>query len=76
MSSLDCQMDETNSDTEWKWNIVLEERGKKFGTTYTASKEPWIKVAQMIWKELPQQIMVLREQLKDDKEDRDTSTTR
>ena len=29
ISSLDFQMDETNSDTEWKWNIALEEMEKK-----------------------------------------------
>ena len=31
-SSLDFQMDGTNSDTEWKWNIVLEEMEKNFET--------------------------------------------
>ena len=33
ISSLDFQMDETNSDTEWKWNIALDEIEKKFGTS-------------------------------------------
>ena len=37
-SSLDFQMDETKFDTEWKWNIVLEEMQKKFGTFCTALK--------------------------------------
>ena len=59
-----------------KWNIVLEEMEKKFGTSYTSLRELWIKGGQMIWKELPQQIRVLKEQLKEDKEDTDTSTTR
>ena len=66
ISSLDFQMDETNSDTEWKWTIVLEEMEKKFGTSYTALEEPWIKGGDTIWREVPQQIMVLKEQLKDD----------
>ena len=30
--SLDYQTDETNFDTEWKWNIVSEELEQKFGT--------------------------------------------
>ena len=30
IASLDCQMEETNSDTEWKWNIVTEEMEKNF----------------------------------------------
>ena len=74
--SQDFQMDETNSDTEWKGNIVLEEMEKKFGTSYTALNESWIKGGKKIWKELPRQIMVLKEQLTNDKEDRDTSTPR
>ena len=32
-------MDETNFDTEWKWNFVLEEMKKKFETFYIASGE-------------------------------------
>ena len=39
ISLLDFQMDETNSDTAWKWNIVLEEMEKKFETSYTVSNE-------------------------------------
>ena len=31
ISPLDFQMDETNSDIAWKWNIVLDEMEKKFG---------------------------------------------
>ena len=42
--SLDFQMGETNSDSEWKkWNIALEEMEKKFGTFYTVSSERLIK---------------------------------
>ena len=48
ISSLDFQMDETNSDTEWKWNIVLEELEKKFETLYTVSNERLIKAGPMI----------------------------
>ena len=36
-------MDETNSDTAWKWNIVLKEIEKKFETSYTVSNERMIK---------------------------------
>ena len=39
ISSLGFQMGETNSDTEWKWNIALEEMEKKFETFYTVSNE-------------------------------------
>ena len=38
-SSLDFQKDETNFDTEWKWNIVSEEMEKNFETFNTVSKE-------------------------------------
>ena len=38
---LDFQKDETNSDTAWKWNIVLEEMEKKFETSYTVSDTGW-----------------------------------
>ena len=74
-SSLYLQMDETTSDIEWKWNIVLEEMEEKFGTSYTALRELLIKGGQTIWNELMQQMKVLEEQLRDDKEDRDTSNT-
>ena len=47
-SSLDFQMDETNSDTAWKWNIVSEEMEKKFETFYTVSNERLIKAGPMI----------------------------
>ena len=47
-SSLDVQMDGTNSDTEWKWNIVLEEMEKKFETFYTVSNERLIKAGPML----------------------------
>ena len=76
ISSLDCQMDETNFDTEWKWNIAIEEMEKKFGTSYIASRELWIEGGQTLWKEVPQQTMVLKEQLRHGKEDKDTLTTR
>ena len=49
ISSLDFQMDETNSDTAWEWNIVLEKMEKKFGTFYTVSNERLIKCGPMIW---------------------------
>ena len=75
ISSLDFQMDETNSDTALKWNIVLEEMERKLGTSYTALREPWIKGVQTIWEELPQRIMGLNERPKEDKGDKDTSTT-
>ena len=48
ISSRDFQMDGTNSDTKWKWNIVLEEMEKKFETSYTVSNERLIKVGPMI----------------------------
>ena len=48
ISSLDFQMAETNSDTAWKWNIVLEEMEKKFETSYTVSNERLIKAGPMI----------------------------
>ena len=51
ISVLDFQTDGTNSDTEWKWNIVLEEIEKKLGTSYIASRELWIKGGQTIWRE-------------------------
>ena len=47
VSSLDFQTDETNSDTEWKWNIVSEEM-EKFGTFYSVSKERLTKAGLMI----------------------------
>ena len=37
--SLDIQTDETNFDTEWKWNIVSEEMEKKFKTFHTTSHQ-------------------------------------
>ena len=76
ISSPDFQMDETNLVTEWKWNIASEEMEKKSEISSIASRELWIKGGQMIRKELPEQTMVLKEQLKDDKEDRDTWITR
>ena len=75
ISSLDFQMDETNSDTEWKWNIALEEMEKKFGTSYTVSSERLIKAGPMIWTVLRLLTMPQSVQLKDDNEDRDISTT-
>ena len=76
ISSLDSLMDETNLDTEWKQNTVSEEMEKKSGVSSIASSELWIKDGQTTWKELPQRTMALKEQLKDDREDRDTSTIR
>ena len=49
---------------------------KKSGIFSIASSELWIKDGQTTWKELPQQTMALKEQLKDDREDKDTSTIR
>ena len=46
--SLDFQMDETNSDFDWKWNIVSEEMEKKFGTSYTVSNERLTRAGPMI----------------------------
>ena len=39
ISSIDFQKDETNSGIKWKWNFVLEEMEKNFGTFCTVSKE-------------------------------------
>ena len=74
-SSLGFQMDETNLDTEWKYNTVSEEMEKESEISSIASRELWIKGGQTIWKELPQQTMVLRELLGDDKVHKDTSIT-
>ena len=68
-------MDETNFKTEWKWNIVLEEMERKFGTSYIVSRELWIKGDQTIWKELTQQTMVLKEPLWHGRDDKDILTT-
>ena len=48
ISSLDFQTDERNSDTEWKWNIVLEEIEKKFETSYIVSNERLIGADPMV----------------------------
>ena len=45
--SLDNQMDETISDTVWKWNTVLEEMEEKFETSHTVSSERLIKADPM-----------------------------
>ena len=37
--SLDFQMDETDLDTEWKWNIALEEMEEKSEISSIASRE-------------------------------------
>ena len=76
ISSPDFRMDETSLGTGWKWNTASEEMEKKSEISSIASRELWIKGGQMIGKDLPQQTMVLKEQLKDNKEDRDTWTTR
>ena len=47
-SSLDFQMDETKSDTGWKWNIGLDEIEKKFEFSYILSNERLTKVGPMI----------------------------
>ena len=74
-SSLDFQMDQPNFDTEWKWNIVSEEMGKKFETFYTVSNERLIKAGPMIWTVLRPLKIMHNARLKDDKEHKDTSTT-
>ena len=48
ISVLDFQMDETNSDTVSKWNIVLKEMRKNFETSYAVSNEELIKANPMI----------------------------
>ena len=75
ISSLDSQMDETNSDTAWEWNIVLEEIEKKFETFYTVSKERLINSGPMIWTVLRPLTIKQNVRPKEDKEDKDTSTT-
>ena len=73
-SSLDFQMDETSSDTAWKWNIVLEEIEKKFETFYTVSNEQLIKAGPMIWTVLRPLTMPQNLRPKEVKEDKDTLT--
>ena len=75
ISSLDFQMDETNSDTEWKWNIVLEEMEKKFETFYTVSNERLIKAGPMIWTVLRPRNKMRNGQHKADKGDKGKWTT-
>ena len=75
ISSLDFQMDETNFDTEWNWNIVLEEMEKKFETYYTVSNERLIKAGPMIWTVIKPLNMSQNEKLKEVREDRDALTT-
>ena len=75
ISSLDSQTDETNSDTEWKWNIVLEEMEKKFETSYTVSNERMIRAGPMIWTVSRPLTMPQNLRPKEDKEDKDTLTT-
>ena len=74
ISSLDFQMDETNSDTEWKWNIVLEEMEKKFETFYTVSNERLIKAGPLIWTVLRPLNKMRNGQHKADKGDKGTWT--
>ena len=75
VSSLGFQKDETNFDTEWKRNIVLEEMEKKFETSYSISSERFIKAGPMIWTVLRPLNIKQKLRLKDDKDDKDTSTT-
>ena len=74
-TSLDFQMDGTNSDTEWKWNIVLEEMEKKFETFYNVSNERLIKAGPMIWTVLRPLNKLGNGQHKADKGDKGTWTT-
>ena len=76
ISSLDFQMDETNFDTEWKWNIALEEMEKKFETFSTVSNERLIKADPMIWTVLRLLNKMQNWKLEDGKEDGDISTIR
>ena len=75
ISSLDFQIDETNSDTEWKWNIALEEMEKKFETSYTLSSGQLIKAGPMIWTVLKPLTVPQNLRPKEDKEDKHTLTT-
>ena len=75
ISSLDFQTAETNSHTTWRWNIVLEELEKKFGTFYTVSDERLIKAGPMIWTVLRLLNKMPNLRLKDDKGDKDTLIT-
>ena len=47
ISSLEIQIDETISDTGWKWNIALEGMEKKIENSYTVSSERLIKAGPM-----------------------------
>ena len=69
-------MDETNSDTEGKWNIALEEIEKKFEIFHTLSSERLIKAGPIMWTVLRPLTMSQNVRPKKDKEDRDTSITR
>ena len=75
ISSLDFQMDETNSDTAWKWNIVLEEMEKNFEIFYTVSNERLIKAGPMIRTVSRPLIKMRTGQQKGDKGDKGTWTT-
>ena len=74
--SLDFHTDETNFETEGKWNTVSEELEKKFETFYTLSKWRMTKAGPMIWIVLRPRKIMQNEKLKLDKGDKDTSTTR
>ena len=73
--SLDFQTDETNFDTEWKWNIVSEEMEKKLETFYTVSNELLIKAGPTIWTVLRPLNKMRNGQHKADKGDKGTWTT-
>ena len=75
-SSLDFQTDETNFDTERKWNNVSEETAKNVEISYTVSTGRLTKVGPMMWTVLRPLNKMHNEMLKDDKEDRDMSNTR
>ena len=72
ISSLDFQIDETNSDTAWKLTNVLEEMEKKFETPNTVSNERLIKAVPMIWTVLGPLTITLNVR---PKEDNDTTNT-
>ena len=75
-SLLDFQLDETSSDTEWKWNIVSEELDRKIETIYTVSEERLNKAGPMIWMVLTLPNKRRNDTLQHNKEDKDTSITR
>ena len=71
--SLDFRTDETNFDTEWKWNIVSEDMEKKFETFHLLNERS-IKAGPMIWTVLRPLNKMRNGQHKADKGDKGTWT--